>query len=551
MSDIKNDLTGPADQLLAVSHQNSNQPEGCQLEVGFKTYDVSQLTQYGFQTDEALPEEDPGYIFHGKLRAPVGSPMEIEFRVRRNHGDSSKCTFCNLSLKQKKVLLQTLDTMSAPAGLDQSGLAGLSYDQLASGTVTASESLEEVEEAQGAKKSVKTFAVLALGLGMLAIIGLSVAFMHMQYSLSVTNAALVGNYLPINTKIDGQIAQVYRTEGDLVKKGDLLLRLSNPVLESASATGQAELDAAQAKVDALKNQIEGFHSMIDVVNGMLDLELQEVQSELRQSEQNLQIASAEVKRFTPYVKSGVIAQVDFDESKSTELAWKADVAAKRSKIKLVELSKEAAENNILVMGDRIDDPKSKLLAELNIAKAEVKRLEVELFYTKQQTKQLEIVAPRDGAIYANYRQVGEYLRPAEEALALSFPGRTWAMGQISASQVSKVRPGQMVRVTIPSLNIKTTGTVASVGHRAVYAKGGYTADFRSGVATDVPIKVMLDHLPENVPSGIRLDMVVKLEMGIPWLDDYLGNTPQHDEVVSSRPIEVTTPPEAIVLKTSL
>ena len=549
MSNTKNDLTGPADQLLAVSHQDSTQPEGCQLEVGFKTYDVSQLTQYGFQTDDALPEEDPGHIFHGKLHSPVGSPMEIEFRVRRNQGDSSKCTFCNLSLKQKKVLLQTLDTMSAPAGLDQSGLAGLSYDQLASGTATADP--VEVDEIQGPKNSIKTFAVLALGLGMLAILGLSAAFMHMQYSLSVTNAALVGNYLPINTKIDGQIAQVYYTEGENVKKGDLLLRLSNPVLESASATGQAELDAAQAKVNVLKSQIEGFGSMIDVVNEMLDLELQEVQSELRQSEQNLQIASAEVKRFTPYVKSGVIAQVDFDESKSTELAWKAEVAAKRAKIKLVELSKEAAENNILVMGDRIDDPKSKLLAELRIAEAEVKRLEVELFYTKQQSKQLEILAPRDGAIYANYRQVGEYLRPAEEALALSFPGRTWAMGQISASQVSKVRPGQMVRVSIPALNIKTTGTVASVGHRAVYAKGGYTADFRSGVATDVPIKVMLDHLPEDVPSGIRLDMVVKLEMGIPWLDDYLGNTPRRDQVVSSRPIEVTTPPEALVLKTSL
>ena len=144
-----------------------------------------------------------------------------------------------------------------------------------------------------------------------------------------------------------------------------------------------------------------------------------------------------------------------------------------------------------------------------------------------------------------------YQRPAEEAMALSFPGRTWAMGQISASQVSKVRPGQMVRVSIPSLDIKTTGTVASVGHRAVYAKGGYTADFRSGVATDVPIKVMLDDLPPNVPSGIRLDMVVKLEMGIPWLDDYLGNTPRPVVAKSSDLPEAVTSAETLVLETSL
>jgi len=158
---------------------------------------------------------------------------------------------------------------------------------------------------------------------------------------------------------------------------------------------------------------------------------------------------------------------------------------------------------------------------------------VEFYHSEQQIKQLDIVAPRDGKIYANYRQVGEYLKPAEEALAISFAGRTWAMGQISASQVSKVRPGQMVHVKIPSLDIRTTGTVAAVGHRAVYAKGGYTADFRSGVATDVPIKVTLDELPANVPSGIRLDMVVKLELGIPWLDEYLGNTPHPTKIVAS------------------
>ncbi len=502
---------------------DDNAKEGCRLELGFRTYSIRELTQYGFVTGDPLPEEDPGHVFHGKMHSNDASPMEIEFRVRRYEGNSAKCTFCNLSLKQKKVLLKLLDTMSR-SGIEEDAITSLSYDQLASGTAIA-EVVEEEGKAD-TKNSVKTFAVLALGLGMLAILGLSAAFMHMQYSLAVSNAALVGNYLPINTKIDGQIAEVFFSEGDEVVQGDLLLRLTNPVLESAAAMSKAELAAAETKVQALQHQVDGFQVMLNIVSGRLDLELEETRSELRQSQKNLDIANAEVKRFTPYVKSGVIAQVDFDESVSTQLAWKADCAAKRAKIKMVKLSMQAAKKNILVMGDRIDAPQSKLLADLKVAEADVLRLQVELDQTEQQAKQLEIVAPRDGEIYASYRQVGEYLKPAEEALAISYPGRTWAMGQISASQVSKVRRGQVVSVSIPSLGIKTKGTVATVGHRAVYAKGGYTADFRSGVATDVPIKVMLDDLPEDVLSGTRLDMVVKLEIGIPWLDNYLGNTPR-------------------------
>jgi len=545
MSDSPNDLNGPEGQISAGfpgSHHNgsavllddrdSSDEHGLvvHLEVAFQSYDVRQLTQYGFFTESTLPEEDSGHIFQGKLISSGEALMEIEFRVRRREEGFTKCTFCNLSLEHKKTLLQLLDTMRRPHG-EENALAGLSYDQLASGSGTASDKNAQ-EKPAGAKKSAKTMVVLALGLGMLGIVVLSVGFMHMQYSLSVTNAALVGNYLPINTKIDGEIAQVLFTEGDEVRQGDVLLRLSNPIVESVAALRQAELEAAHTEVAAYEQQLKDFQTKLEVVSQKLSLQLKTAKAELRQAKQNLNIASAEVDRFAPFVKTGAITQVEFDQARSGKLAFQAQCEAKQAQILSVELSQLAMKHSILVMGDRIDNPRSKLLADLKIAEAEVKRLQVEVHYAKQQEKQLEILAPRDGAVYASYRQVGEYLKPADEALALSTLGRTWAMGQISASQVSKVRPGQVVRVVIPALDIKTTGVVSSVGHRAVYAKGGYNADFRSGVATDVPIKVALDALPAGVPSGIRLDMTVKLELGIPWLDDYLGNTPPPTDIVS-------------------
>ena len=518
-----------------------------QFEVGFQTFEVSELTQYGFLIDSELPEEDSGHIYHGQLLATGKNPnadlQEMEFRVRKRGEKTAKCTFCNLTLKQKTSLLNLLDTISRPEG-ESDSLADMSYDQLASGEATsanADSNAGKAENPVGPKKSVKTFAVLALGLGMLAIVGIAAAFMQMQYSLSVTNAALVGNYLPINTRIDGEIAKVFFAEGEEVKQGDLLLQMSNPVIESAAALCQAELEAAQDEVVAYEQQLKDFQAKLDVASERFLLQLGSTRAELIQTEQNLKIASAEVQRITPFVDTGAVTLVEFEQAQSAELAFQAEREAKRAQIKAVELSQRATKQNILIMGDRIDDPRSKIFADLKIAQAEVKRLQVQLLYTKKETKQLDIVAPRDGTIYANYRQAGEYLKPADEALALSFPGPTWAMGQISASQVSKVRPGQVVRVVIPSLKMKTRGIVSAIGHRALYAKGGYTAEFRSGVATDVPIKVTLDDLPTGIPSGTRLDMVVKLEMGIPWLDDYLGNTPPKSTLADSA-VPITAKP---------
>ena len=62
----------------------------------------------------------------------------------------------------------------------------------------------------------------------------------------------------------------------------------------------------------------------------------------------------------------------------------------------------------------------------------------------------------------------------------------------------------------------------AVGHRAMYSRGHYSAEFRGAAATDVPIKVYIKDLPENIPSGIRLDMAINTGFGIQWLDDTLG-----------------------------
>ena len=64
--------------------------------------------------------------------------------------------------------------------------------------------------------------------------------------------------------------------------------------------------------------------------------------------------------------------------------------------------------------------------------------------------------------------------------------------------------------------------MSAVGHRSLYSKGGYTADFRGQTATDVPVKVTIPELPDELPSGIRLRMVINTGFGVDWVDDYFG-----------------------------
>ena len=56
----------------------------------------------------------------------------------------------------------------------------------------------------------------------------------------------------------------------------------------------------------------------------------------------------------------------------------------------------------------------------------------------------------------------------------------------------------------------------------MYSKGGYNADFRGTTATDVPVKVRINDLPREIPSGIRIEMAINTGYGLKWLDDVLG-----------------------------
>ena len=132
------------------------------------------------------------------------------------------------------------------------------------------------------------------------------------------------------------------------------------------------------------------------------------------------------------------------------------------------------------------------------------------------------MAPRDGIVHVTYRQPGEFLRAADEAIALSYPGKAWAAGQVSIAQANRIRPGQPVVIDLPALDLRLDGIVSAVGHRAMYSKGNYNADFRGTTATDVPVKVHIANLPDNIPSGIRLEMAIKTGFGVGWLDRAMG-----------------------------
>lgn len=69
--------------------------------------------------------------------------------------------------------------------------------------------------------------------------------------------------IEIRPKIDGYIDAIYVNEGAMVKKGQLLFRISNPQYEQAELTANAAIKSAEADVDAAKMQAEKVKPLVE------------------------------------------------------------------------------------------------------------------------------------------------------------------------------------------------------------------------------------------------------------------------------------------------
>lgn len=96
-----------------------------------------------------------------------------------------------------------------------------------------------------------------------------------------------------------------------------------------------------------------------------------------------------------------------------------------------------------------------LLDMVNIAKSRVQEV-------KNQYKYLNIKAPNSGVIVAKNIKVGEMAMPGMPAIVLSDLSNLKISAEIAESNLSLIHHGKKVIVNIPSLKLKTIGTVTAI-----------------------------------------------------------------------------------------
>jgi len=97
------------------------------------------------------------------------------------------------------------------------------------------------------------------------------------------------------------------------------------------------------------------------------------------------------------------------------------------------------------------------ISEQQVEQAEAKKEEV-----LNQYKYLKIIAPNNGVIVAKRVNEGEMAIPGMPAVILTDLSQLKIISEISESQLKEINIGKNVTITIPSMNLTTTGKISSI-----------------------------------------------------------------------------------------
>lgn len=328
----------------------------------------------------------------------------------------------------------------------------------------------------------------------------------------------------IQSQIPGRVEQWFIKEGDFVKAGDTILRISEVKSDyfdtKLSERTNLQLQAKNESSKAYQNKIEALKNQLIALEEELDLKLQQAANKILQS--HLKVKSDSIELEAAYT-SQLIAQKQYDRVLSlNEEGLKAtrDVEDKKLKLQTSQAKYVAQENKLLESRNNVlnaelersrikasySDKISKAQSELYSAQSlelnnrvEVSKLENSFANYSKRGDLLWVRAPQDGYVNKIFKSgIGESFKEGESLLTIT-------PAQFDLAVETYVRP-----IDMPLMNIGEKVRVQFDGWPAIVFNGWESVSYGTYGARVVALENDIS------PNGMYRVLIAPDKEDRPW-----------------------------------
>ncbi len=348
------------------------------------------------------------------------------------------------------------------------------------------------------------------------------------------DAQISADVVPVAPRVSGQVKQVLVKEDQLVKKGQVLVKIDDAEYAAKVKQSEAELKTAEAQVQAADAQVSvveatskgGLESaramLLGSSSGVSSAEAQiaSAKAALLRAESDAHKAEIDLNRARTLHDERAVPQEKLDNAQAEYAAAQAQVAQAKAQIQSSEDAKNTALSRVSEMKGRVGQslPIAAQIATAQanaaLAHARVQSAAASLDLARLQLSYTDVTAPADGIASKLSAHEGQLVQPGQPVFEL-VPSTTYVVANFKETQIGKMRVGQRAKIEVDGLPGKTLeGKVASLSGGTGASFSLIPPDNASGnfvkVVQRVPVRIDWVDLPADLPLRAGLSADVKV-----------------------------------------
>jgi HlyD family secretion protein len=317
----------------------------------------------------------------------------------------------------------------------------------------------------------------------------------------VLTGIVTTNDVIVSPQIAGQIAQLLVTEGDPVKKDQLLAVIAPDELKADTAY--------------YTHNVEGMSSQVRESEAALRFQERQTVDQIRQAESTLAATEAQVEaaaadlenirlvysRTQNLSRQGVASPQELDQARTAANAAQAKLDALKKQVEAQRFTVALARSNAEQTSVRRNQVQTSEHLQA-AATAQRTKADVRLRYT-------EIHAPIDGLVDVRAVRVGEIVNPGQPVVTLINPDDLWVRADVEESYIDGVRIGDTLTVRLPS-GVEREGKVFYRGADAAFATQRDVSRTKRDIKT-FEVRLRVDNRDRRLAVGMTAYVLLPVQ----------------------------------------
>jgi membrane fusion protein, multidrug efflux system len=358
--------------------------------------------------------------------------------------------------------------------------------------------------------------------------------------VSTDDAQVEADVVPITSRVGGVIVKMHVSDNQRVEAGALLAEIDDADYRAKVAAAQADLEAGNAQAEAADAQIEIVRSTSSGGLSSAKAQLQGTGASVRTAAAQIDAAAAALARANAELAkaqadlaraqklhdAGAVSGQALEGAQATRDSAQAAVDAATANLAAAKDQRALSESRVAEAAGRVQQstPVDRQIAAATaagkLAHARVHAAEAALELAKLQLGYTKITAPVAGFVSRLAVHDGQMVQPGT-TLVMVVPAATYVVANFKETQIGRIRPGDLVEVTIDAFPGTFRGKVDSVsagtGARfSMMPPDNATGNFVK-VVQRVPVKIVwapdegYDKIRGQLHAGLSAEVKVHLQ----------------------------------------